>query len=305
MSRVLVAGLTNIETTLKIEGFPIAYNPVNFPFFGVASTVSGVGINLAKAFTALGDKVDLLTLLGNDMQANAVYEELTKCGVSTEHVLKASIKETPQSVILYDPTGRRQIYTDLKDIQEAVYPAQVYNEALDKCDIAAICNINFSRPLLKAAKEKGKLIATDVHVLKDIHDAYNSDYMRHANILFMSNEGISEPYEDFAKELLAEYDNDILVIGLGSQGALLYVKKDNFMGRFKAVQTRQIINTIGAGDSLFTSFVHYYAKTGDPYESIKRAIVFASWKIGEKGAAQGFLSETQLEELYQTVKHKI
>lgn len=295
--KILVAGLTNIETTLRIEGFPIAYNPVNYPCFGVASTVSGVGINLAKALTTLGDQVDLLSLTGQDMQYESVKKALEESGINTSHVLPL-IKETPQSVILYDPQGKRQIYTDLKDIQEAIYPENIALESLKSCDIAALCNINFSRPLLKKARELGKLVATDVHVLKDIHDAYNADYMRYANILFMSHEGIDEDYEGFAKRVIDEYDNDILVIGLGSEGALLYVKKDGFMGRFKAVRTRPVVNTIGAGDSLFSCFLHYYAKTSDPYLAIKHAIVFASWKIGEKGAAQGFLSEAELEKLY-------
>ena len=302
--KILVAGLTNIETTLRIEGFPIAYNPVNYPYFGVASTVSGVGINLAKALTTLGDHVDLLSLTGRDMQYESVRKALAENGVETEHVLPL-IKETPQSVILYDPQGKRQIYTDLKDIQEAVYPEDIALEAIKACDIAVLCNINYSRPLLAKAKKLGKPIATDVHVLKDIHDAYNSDYMRHANILFMSHEGITEDYESFARKVIGEYDNDILVIGLGSEGALLYVKKDGFIGRFKAVRTRPIINTIGAGDSLFSCFLHYYAKTSDPYLAIKHAIVFASWKIGEKGAAQGFLSEAELEPLFLEKKEEI
>ena len=47
--RVLVSGLINLETTLRVNGFPIDYNPVNYPFLGVQSRVSGVGYNLAKA----------------------------------------------------------------------------------------------------------------------------------------------------------------------------------------------------------------------------------------------------------------
>ncbi len=42
MAKVLVSGLINIETTLKIDRFPFEYAPVRYPFFGVNSTVSGV-----------------------------------------------------------------------------------------------------------------------------------------------------------------------------------------------------------------------------------------------------------------------
>ena len=43
MSYVLVSGLINIETTLRVDAFPIPYFPVRYPFFGVSSTVSGIG----------------------------------------------------------------------------------------------------------------------------------------------------------------------------------------------------------------------------------------------------------------------
>lgn len=48
MSHVLVAGLINIETTVQVEGFPVEYTPVRYPFFGVKTTVSGVGLNVSN-----------------------------------------------------------------------------------------------------------------------------------------------------------------------------------------------------------------------------------------------------------------
>ena len=87
------------------------------------------------------------------------------------------------------------------------------------------------------------------------------------------------------------------MIGLGADGALLAVRGDNFMERIPAVQTRPIMNTIGAGDSLFSSFLHAFIKDGDPYNAIQKAVVFASYKIGTAGAAEGFLNAEELERL--------
>jgi len=53
-ARILVTGLINIETTLRIEPFPLAYNPVNYPFFAIDSTVSGVGYNIGARSAAEG-----------------------------------------------------------------------------------------------------------------------------------------------------------------------------------------------------------------------------------------------------------
>lgn len=49
MPVIAVAGLINLETTLRIDGFPIEYSPVRYPFGDVRSTVAGVGLNVAAA----------------------------------------------------------------------------------------------------------------------------------------------------------------------------------------------------------------------------------------------------------------
>ena len=298
MGKILVSGLTNIETTVKVEGFPIEYNPINYNFFGVNSTVSGVAINMGKALTTLGDEVTLISMIGNDIQGNTAITELKNNKINIDYI-DNSLEKTCQSVVIYDGDGRRQIHCDLKDVQEKSYDKEKFEKALKECDIAALCNINFSRPYLKKAREMGKLVATDVHVISDVNDEYNTDFMKYANILFMSDENIGDNVEDFVREVISKYDNDIIVVRLGAKGALLYVKEDNFMERFNAVTTRKVVNTIGAGDSLFSAFLHYYNKERNPYLALKKAIVFASYKIGESGAAEGFLTEEELDKLYE------
>jgi ribokinase len=294
MSRFFVAGLINVETTLAVEKFPISYNPVNFPFFGVQTTVSGVGYNISKALTVLGNDIDFASIIGGDDNAVLVRKKLAQHGIPGEGVI-SMIDHTAQSVILYDPTGRRQIYTDLKDIQDYSYPVELAKPYLEACDLAVICNINFARPLLSLAKQTGKQIATDVHTIANLDDDYNQDYMRYADILFLSDESLPDTPEVVARDLEARYQNAIIVIGLGSKGALLSVRKDGFVGRFPAVKTREVINTIGAGDALFSSFLDRYMRTRDPYRALQAAMVFASYKIGEKGAADGFLDKAGLD----------
>lgn len=295
MNKIVVAGLVNVETTVKVNSFPIEYSPVNFPFFGIQSQASGVGLNVGKALVTLGDEVKLLSMIGKDSAGVIVKDSLTDCGIDTSYICE-NLSATSQSVVLYDDSGKRQIYCDLKEIQDCSYDENVFKEVMKDSSIVCLCNINFSRNLLKIAKDNGKIIATDVQVLGDIHDSYNADYMKYADILFMSNENIKGSVEKFVKSIAKEYDNQIIVVGLGSQGALLYVKKDKSIKKIPAVKTREVVNTIGAGDSLFSCFIHYYAIDGNPYEAIQKAMVFASYKIGVESAADGFLKEDELEE---------
>lgn len=295
MSRILVSGLVNIETTLKVDGFPIAYQPVRYPFHGIGTTVSGVGVNIAKALATLGDQVPFLSLIGRDDASELVLRTLHASGIPTENVLQV-LEETCQSVILYDPDGRRLINTDLKDIQERSFPVERFEQAVQGCALAVLCNINFSRGLLERTRKLGIPVATDVHTIHDLDDPYNRDFMTAAQILFMSDENLPCPPHQWIERMWKRYSADIIVVGLGEQGALLAVRSDNFIEQVPAVRIRPIVNTIGAGDALFSAFIHFYTGSHDPYDAIRKAVVFAGYKIGEKGAADGFLSEQALLE---------
>ena len=294
MRRFFVTGLINVETTVAIDGFPLDYFPVRYPFYGLHTSVSGVGWNIARALTTLRDSVDFASLIGGDANGQLARQGLALAGIHDGLVLDA-LEATAQSVILYDPDGRRQIHVDLKDIQSQAYPTHLAEGAIRHCDLAVICNINFARPLLAVAQKAGKPIATDVHALSDLEDAYNGGFMGAATILFLSDESLPDTPEAVAEHLLKRYHTEIVVIGLGEEGVLLAVRADDFIGRFPAVRTRPVVNTIGAGDALFSAFLDRYMRTGTPYAALRAAQVFASYKIGAKGAAEGFLTPSELD----------
>ena len=292
--KVFISGLLNIETTVKIRKFPIDYYPIDYPFFGINSSVSGVAFNVAKAFSVLGDDVNLFSFVGKDDEAKLVFESLAREKISNKNILN-KIEKTPSSVVLFDEQGRRQIYCDLKNVQEQNVN---YNEVkeIDKSDLFVICNTNFNRNIIKEAKSKGKLVATDVHVLNNIHDEYNTDFMKYSDILFLSDENLPCTDVDFVKQIANEYTNKVIVMGCGSKGAILFDRSINKTFRFDCVKCDNVSNTVGAGDALFTSFLHFYLKGFSAIDSLKRAEIFASIKIESNGASLGFPKESTVEE---------
>ncbi len=292
---ILVSGLLNTETTTAVRGFPIPYYPIDYPFFGVNTAVSGVAFNIVKALTILGDSVRLTSMTGSDFAAAYIRDALRELGIGTDHVLP-KLRQTPSSVVLYDPDGKRQIYCDLKDIQDTAYhfdPA-----VLAGVDLVAACNINFNRPLLHLAKQAGKTIATDVHVLSDIHDAYNREFMEQADILFLSDEMVGDGYRDFICSLAATYPCRVIVMGRGAQGAALYQRETGEIVEMPAAAVGVVVNTVGAGDALFSAFLHFYAKGFAPVDALQRAQVFAAHKITVSGASNGFVTEKTVEEWF-------
>lgn len=291
---ILISGLVNTETTVPVRGFPVNYYPIDYPFFGVQTAVSGVAWNIALAMKTLGDDIRLTSMTGNDFPASYIRHEMKAAGIRDDHLLPC-LKETPSSVVLYDGTGRRQVYCDLKDIQETArdFP----EDAVRSADLVVACNINFNRPLLRLAKAMGKTIATDVHVLGDIWDDYNREFIEAADILFLSDEAIGEEYHDFLWELAYTCGASVIVLGRGSRGAAMYLRSRNRIYELPAAHVGEVVNTVGAGDALFSAFLHFYAKGYDPLDALRRAQTFAAAKIRVSGASKGFVTEDEVGNL--------
>lgn len=288
---ILVSGLVNTETTTAVRGFPVSYYPIDYPFFGIDTNVSGVAFNIAKALTTLGDRVRLCSMTGSDFSAAFIRHTIEELGVDTRQILP-KLRQTPSSVVLYDPEGRRQIYCDLKDIQETDYPFG--QDLLEGVDLVAACNINFNRPLLRMAKDMGKKIATDVHVLSNVYDDYNREFLECADLVFLSDEGLGENWQEFLWQLGQIYGPELIVLGRGGKGAALYLQSEDRILEMGAAYAGPVVNTVGAGDALFSGFLHFYAQGCSPEDALARAQVFAACKIRVSGAANGFVTEEEI-----------
>ena len=291
----------NIETTLKVRKFPIEYYPIDYPFFGIQSEVSGVAYNVGKALSALGDAIQIVSFIGEDEEGTRIVSKLDQEGIAHRFVYP-ELKQTPVTVALYDEAGRRQIYCDLKDIQDKSMDFSRVEAAIQDSDAVVLCNTNFNRPLLKKVKQMDKLIASDVHVLQDSDDSYNKAFMEYADMLFLSDEQLPCDAEQFMVEMKTKYAAQIIVIGLGRKGALLYERSKDRIYRFDAAPVDKVVNTLGAGDALFSCFIHYYLKGYSAMEALARAELFAALKIRYNGAANGFASEAIVEEYYKNTE---
>ena len=290
MKKILICGLCNLETSCAVREFPVVYSPVDYNFYGVSAVPSGVGLNLALAMTALGDRVTLISYAADDA-AGRMLRDTVESRIAQPILLPCG--HTPQSTVLYTPDGRRMAITDLKDMQDRSVPGEVFDRCAD-ADAFCLCNINYARPLLIRAKATGKPIFTDVHCLSDARDGYNADFMRASDVLFLSNENIRGREEPFVRGLAALYPCSVIVVGMGERGALLYERAGESFTFVPAVYTRPVVNTVGAGDALFSAFVHFILSGCSAKESLRLACRFASYKIGESGATRGFLSEEAL-----------
>ena len=297
MPNIVVSGLINIETSCPIKEFPIEYFPIDYPFGKVNSCISGVGFNLISNLKVLGADITFISMVGNDLFGRMILKELENTKLPTQNIY-TKLSATPQSVVLYDNFGKREIYCDLKDYQEVDFDFSGIINSLKKADVIIACNSNFNRPLLKIASQLNKTVATDVHVFSNPDDEYNRDFLENAKILFMSDEGLKDrDIRAFVLEVHKRFNNQIIVVGCGDKGVLLFEAEKQEFTDFPAVFIRPVVSTSGAGDTLFSSFIYFYSKGKKPKEALKLAIIAASYKIGEAGSSKGFLDEARIEKI--------
>ena len=294
---IYVSGVVNFETIIDVDAFPIFYCPIEYPFFGVNSDVSGQAYNVAKALKTLGgNNVIVSGLVGDDLLGNVVIDQIQKLKIDTS-LIKKTLEQTPNSVSLVDRDNNVKTYMDLKEIQEV--NKELSKEEIEKIkesDIVVVSNSNFNRPLVRKAKELGKKIATDVHIIGTIDDEYNAEFMSASDILFLSKKGIDRVNsEDFLVSIYERYHNEIIVLGEGREGAMILDAKKRVIYHIDAITLREIINTVGSRDALFSAFIHFYLRGTDSLEALELAEIFTSYKIGEAGGSNGFLTQKEVK----------
>lgn len=297
--KIFISGLSNVETTLAVRGFPVTYYPIDYPFFGIKTAVAGSGYRTALTAVSLGDEVEFMTLVGDDFHGGLIRGALSDAGITDKYVY-STLKNSVESVVLQEvPFGRRQVYCDLKDAQEITVDAGAIRDAIADADMCALLNVNFSRVFIPIAKSLGKPIATHVQALSDVNDAFNAEFIESADILFLSDEGISKSREDFMAALKRRTCAQVIVMAAGEDG-VLYCERGGEIKKLKAVADADAL-TAGAGAALFAGFLHYYGRY-DCTEALKRAEVCAAVKMSGNSQAGAYPTEAEIEKKLAEVK---
>ena len=235
--------------------------------------------------------VDFMSMVARNMSRRQIeaYLKTFDVNLKTDYVLPM-LDGMPTSVILYSK-GKKQTFEDVKDIRHVEYDYDLLESRIQDKDMVLMSNCNFCRPIIGLAKKYQKPIAVNVRSMRAEKIANKEDFLAAADVLYISDDDLESDHYDCIKEC-----KEIVIMGIGDKGVILYTKEDNSVIEYRPVKTNEIVNTIGAGNALCSSFMHYYVKTRNAKEAIKNALLFASYKIGFVGTSNGFMTEEQIEQ---------
>ena len=295
MSRFLVAGVTQIETIVRVDKIPVSYAPVTSVNDSIYTAVGGDAYNESLALKWLGDEVSFMSIVGRNQDLSVINPPDRKITLSTEYIIP-QMNETPTEVVLYDNQRKQQIFEDIKDLRENVYDMSMVPPIAMASDMMVLANANFCRPFAKLAKEYSKPIAVNIRYYRPEKEKYNTDFLEPAKVLYFSDDTLTEDPYDFIKRISDTYGTEIIILGQGSEGLILFDRTQDLRVHYNTVKTNDVVNTIGAGNALFACFLHFYMETGDSVNAIKNALLFASYKIGYMGTSNGFMTPDQLNQ---------
>ena len=293
MGKFLVAGVVQRETIVKVDKIPVEYAGITGRPDTIFMSTGGDAYNESLALQWLGNSVDFMSMVGRGESMGLINPPGCEVNLVTDYVLP-KLAGTPAAVVFYDENRKQQIFEDIKDLRDASYDADLFRERAGRAEMLVVSNANFCRPLMGIGKDLRKPVAVNIREYTEEKLCYNEDFLRGADILYISDDWLREDPYDFVKSLAAKYRPRIIILGQGALGLILYDKNKNIIAHYNTVKTHKTVNTVGAGNALFSCFLHFYHNTGDSVFAVKNAMLFASYKIGFMGTSSGFMTEEEI-----------
>lgn len=290
MKPVAVCGWINVEITVPIGDFPIEVGPDPIVEGTISLAPASVAWNVASGLAALGVPVRFCAAVGTDASGLITRDALRRAAGIDVRI--TDVPRGARSVVLYDRSGRRRVMRDPADA-----PTATVEVDLDGVGAAVLTNVDLNRPNLARARAARVPVVVDVHTVRTLAHPHNDEFMRAADVLFMSAAEITVDAAGWLRAVAQHYAKDTVVMGLGAAGALLGLDRGATITHVPAVTPRPVVSTVGSGDALLSAFLAGRLEGREPLECLRRAVIFAGWKCGVAGGAQGFASAPEFAEL--------
>jgi rfaE bifunctional protein kinase chain/domain len=253
------------------------------------TTPGGAG-NCAANLAALGAKVELMSVLGNDDPGKILYTKLREAGVGCDgvsvsgerrtttkvRILAGQIHSTRQQVIRIDYDNEPDFSVELQEMLSADI-----TKSLNGADAVIISDYNYGVADPKIAEVVRKAIAPEVPVLVDSRFRLSS----------FSDFTSATPNEDEVEQLLQVKHTDPAALELAAEQlrqrlgykALLVTRGGNGMTLIEAgtaplhidaVGSRQPLDVTGAGDTVIATYTLALA-SGSSFADAARLANFA------------------------------
>ena len=130
MFNYIVAGITQLETIIKVRHIPIEYEPNTSSHDAIHTSAGGDAFNISLALKWLGDEVKFMTVVGEKQDLSIFNPQDREVTLDIDYVMPV-MHESPIEVLFYDERRKQQGFEDLKDKSVAVKIGTMSKEYAD------------------------------------------------------------------------------------------------------------------------------------------------------------------------------
>lgn len=274
----------------------ICFGEVLWDVFPTYKKIGGAPLNVAVRLQSLGNKVSLVSKIGEDEDGDNIVQFLTDKNVGVEHIQKDANYQTGSVSVLLDDTGsasytidfpRAWDYIDVtdktkKDIQASdalIYGSLATRNAHTKESLMQLLSLarfkvfdvnlrapHYTKTLLKELMQEADFIKFNDEEILEIAEYLGSEF---------------DDIENNMKFIASVTNTPTICVTRGGDGALLFQNDQFYDHQGYRVQ---VVNTVGAGDSFLASLVHGLLHGDDPNKAIDFACVVGALVTQSEGA---------------------
>jgi sugar/nucleoside kinase (ribokinase family) len=289
-SQVIVIGAAGIDTNIYLHGRDVDF-AVESNFSENIDYVGQAGGYSARGYAQLGYAAAFIGYIGNDANGTFIQDEFKKDGIDS--LFFTDPAGTQRSVNLMYADGRRKNFYDGKSSMSSMPDIERCRDRIKHAKLCHFSIVNWSRTLLRVAREEGCIIASDLQDVADPDDIYRRDYIEQSDVIFFSAANHADP-EPLMRKFMT--GNKLVICGMGKQGCALGAEGN--IRYFPALNIdAPVIDTNGAGDGLAVGFLSsYFLENHSLLESITRGQMVARYTCALKASTSALITRRQLDE---------
>ena len=267
----------------------ISFGEILFDVFPDKATLGGAPLNVAGHLTKLGLNGAILSAVGNDELGKRALNEIEALGLSTDMIATLDY-ETGKAIITLN--GKNAEYEFNDPCAWDNIPLQALPENVTLIYYGTLAqrgnSKNTLKELLNSVQSQHRFF--DVNIRKHFYsDEIIKEGVENATILKLNDEEV-DIFLDALKiemrgyrgleELFKEYNLDLILLTKGKEGTMCFKNK---WYRVPCAPV-EVVDTVGAGDSLSAGFLASYIKTGDLEKSLLFGSHIADYVVTKRGA---------------------
>jgi ribokinase len=263
----------------------------------IVFAIGGSGPDDAVTFARQGFKTACIGVIGNDINASAILQDLAAEGVDTTYFQKHTDDISAYSVILVQDSGERTILSykgEGQHFEVAKIPfAELETDWLMIGSLGG--HIDLFTEAVNWATSKGVKIATNPGT-KEL--ALGLDALRpllkQCTVVSMNQDeacgllGIDFKKEDEIFKAMDELVDGVFVMTKGPDGVVVSDGQHVYRA---GVPDSPVVERTGAGDAFVSGFVSEYMRSGDIVKAIQLATANSSSVVTQYGAQAGVLKK--------------